>query len=193
MSVIETPFGFLEVGKEGLRADASQTGQTGFGIAPERFNAIDMAASPGKFIGTMVNPIMFVAFKNQAVVSAPPVSENDAFIDRRDKPLNHLEEFSFRTIGQGGTDDSSASFAKTDKRDFPRCSASANATNPSWSEVAFIHSGGNGILPMHEASKAFPEFSYSFYLMNLPVLNFVLSVAFTFLVWELRCHLLSIV
>jgi hypothetical protein len=25
-------------------------------------------------------------------------------------PLNHLEEFSFRTIGQGGTDDPAASF-----------------------------------------------------------------------------------
>jgi hypothetical protein len=139
MSVIKVPFGFLEVGKEGIGADASQSGQTGFGIAPERFNAIDMAASPGEFIGTMVNPIMFVAFENQAVVSAPPVGENDAFVDRRDVSLNHLEEFSFRTIRQGGTDVSSPSFEKTDNRDFPSRSASANATNPSWSEVAFIH------------------------------------------------------
>jgi len=98
-----------------------------------------MTASLGEFIGTVVNPIMFVAFENQAVVSAPPVGENDAFVDRRDMSLNHLEEFSFRTIRQGGTDDSSPSFEKTDNRDFPRCSAPANTTNPSWPEVAFIH------------------------------------------------------
>ena len=139
MSVIETPFGFLEVGKEGIGADAAQSGQTGFGVAPERLNAIDVASSPGEFIGAVVNPIMLVAFENQAVVSAPTVGENDAFVDRRDIPLNHLEEFSFRTIGQGGTDDSSASFEKADNRDFPRCSTPPDAANPSRSEVAFIH------------------------------------------------------
>jgi hypothetical protein len=29
MSAIETPFGFLEVGKEGIGADAAQSGQAG--------------------------------------------------------------------------------------------------------------------------------------------------------------------
>ena len=80
MSVIETPFSFLEVGKEGIGADAAQSGQTGFGVAPERLNAIDMPASPGEFIGAMMNPIMLVAFENQAVVSAPSIGENDAFV-----------------------------------------------------------------------------------------------------------------
>ena len=139
MSVIETPLGFLEVGKEGNGANAAKPCQTGFCVAPERLNAIDVAAPPGEFIGAVVNPIMLVAFENQAVVSAPPVGENDAFVDRRDMSLNHLEEFCFRTIGQGGTDDPAASFEKTDNRDFPRCPAPANATNPPWSEVAFIH------------------------------------------------------
>jgi hypothetical protein len=32
MSVIKAPFGFLEVGKEGIGADASQSGQTGIGV-----------------------------------------------------------------------------------------------------------------------------------------------------------------
>ena len=139
MSVIETPFGFLEVGKEGNGANAAQSGQAGFGVAPERLDAIDVAAPPGEFVGAVVNPVMFVAFENQAVVSAPSIGKDDAFINRRDMSLNHLEEFSFRTIGQGGTDNSSASFEKADNRDFPRCSAPANATNPPWSEVAFIH------------------------------------------------------
>jgi hypothetical protein len=120
MSVIETPFGFLEVGKEGNGANAAQSGQAGFGVAPERLDAIDVAAPPGEFVGAVVNPVMFVAFENQAVVSAPSIGKDDAFINRRDMSLNHLEEFSFRTIGQGGTDDPAASFEKTDNRDFPR-------------------------------------------------------------------------
>ncbi len=102
MSVIETPFGFLEVGKEGNGANAAQSGQAAFGVAPERLDAIDVAAPPGELIGAVMNPIMFVAFENQAVVSAPSIGKDDAFIDRGDRPLNHLEEFSFRTIGQGG-------------------------------------------------------------------------------------------
>jgi len=89
--VIETPFCFLEVGKEGIGADTSQPGQTGFGVTPKRLDAIDVTASPGEFI---------VSLKNQAVVSAPPIGENDAFVDQRDMSLNYLEEFSFRTIGQ---------------------------------------------------------------------------------------------
>ena len=139
MSVIETPFGFFEVRKEGLRADAAQPGQTGFGVAPKRFNAVDMAAPPGEFIGTVMNSIVLIAFKNQAVVSAPSIGKNDAFACWRDMSFNHLEEFGFRAVWQGGTDNSSASFKKTDNRDFLCCSASTNATNPSWSEVAFIH------------------------------------------------------
>ncbi len=139
MSVTEMPFGFLEVEKEGHGANAAKSGQAGFGVAPERLDAIDVAAPPGEFVGAMVNQVMFVAFENQAVVSAPSIGKDDGFINRRDMTLNHLEEFSFRTIGQGGTDDPAASFEKTSNRDFRRCSASANATNPPWSEVAFIH------------------------------------------------------
>ncbi len=56
MSVIETPFGFLEVGKEGNGAIAAKSGQTGFGVAPERLDAIDVAAPHGEFIGAVMNP-----------------------------------------------------------------------------------------------------------------------------------------
>jgi hypothetical protein len=82
MAVIETPFGFLEVGKEGNGADAAQSGQTGFCVAPERLDAIDVAAPPGEFVGAVMNPIMFVSFENQAVVSAPSIGKDDAFVDR---------------------------------------------------------------------------------------------------------------
>ena len=80
MSVIEAPFGFFEVGKEGIGADTAQSGQAGFGVAPERLNAIDVAAPPGEFVGAMMNPIMLVAFENQAVIYTPSIVKNDTFV-----------------------------------------------------------------------------------------------------------------
>ena len=51
MSVIETPLGFLDVGKEAFKADAAQPSQMVFGVTPERFNAIDMATRPIRNLG----------------------------------------------------------------------------------------------------------------------------------------------
>jgi hypothetical protein len=45
-----------------------------------------------------MNSIVLVAFKNQAVESAPTIGKNDAFVGRRDMPFDHLEEFSFLTV-----------------------------------------------------------------------------------------------
>lgn len=95
MAMIETPYGFLEVEKEGNGANASQPGQAGFGVAPERLDAINVAALPSEFVGAVVNPVMLVAFENQAIVSAPSIGKNDAFTCWRDMSFNHLEEFNF--------------------------------------------------------------------------------------------------
>jgi hypothetical protein len=54
-------------------------------------------------------------------------------------PFNHLEKFTFRAVWHWGTDDSFASFENADHWNFLRRSASWNASNPAWSEVAFIH------------------------------------------------------
>jgi hypothetical protein len=77
MSVIQEPFCFLEVGKEGSGADAAQSAKRGVGVSSERLNAMDMAASSGKFNGTEMNSIGLVAFKKQAVLSAPFFGENN--------------------------------------------------------------------------------------------------------------------
>ena len=101
MSVIETPFGFFEVGKEGIGADTAQPGQTGFGVAPERFNAIDVAASPGEFVGAMMNPIMLVAFENQAVVSAPSIGKMILSLAGETCPLIIWRSSAFEQLGKG--------------------------------------------------------------------------------------------
>ena len=137
--VIEAPFGFFEVGKEGMGANATQPRQSGFGVTPKRFDSIDVAASPGKFILAMMDTVVFVALKNQSIISTPSISEDCAFGSWTDMPLNHLQKFAFRAVGQGGTDDSSSSFEKADHRNLPRRTTSSDTTNPPWSEVTFIH------------------------------------------------------
>jgi len=137
--MVETPFGFLKVGEKGIGSNSAQPCQTGFGITPKRFDAVDVAASPGKFIFAMVDSVVFVALKNQSIISTPPIGKDRALGSRTDMPFNHLEEFAFRAVGQGGTDDSPASFEKADHRNLPRRTAPSDATNPAWSEVAFIH------------------------------------------------------
>jgi hypothetical protein len=52
--VIEAPLRFFEVGEEGVGENAAQPRQSSFGITPKRFDAVDVAASPSKFIFAMV-------------------------------------------------------------------------------------------------------------------------------------------
>ncbi len=77
--MIEAPFGFFEVGEEDLGANAAQPRQTGFGVTPKRFDSVNVAASPGKFILAMVDSVVFVAFKNQTIISTQTISEDRAF------------------------------------------------------------------------------------------------------------------
>jgi len=122
-----------------MGANATQPRQSSFGITPKRFDAVDVAASPGKFILAMVDSVVFVAFKNQSIISTPTIGEDRALGSRTDITLNHLQKFAFRAVGQGGTDDSSTPFEKADNWNFLRRTAPSNATNPARSEVAFIH------------------------------------------------------
>ena len=108
--VVESPFGFFEVGEEGVGANSSKPRQTGFGITPKRFDSVDVAASPGKFILAMMDTVVFVALKDQPVISTPTIGEDRALGSRTDMALNHLQKFAFRAVGQGGTDDSSSPF-----------------------------------------------------------------------------------
>ena len=124
--VIEAPFGFFEVGKEGMGANATQPRQSSFGVTPKRFDAVDVAASPGKFILAMMDTVVFVALKNQSIISTPTIGEDCAFGSWTDMPLNHLQKFAFRAVGQGGTDDSSSPFEKADNWNLPRRTAPSN-------------------------------------------------------------------
>jgi len=88
--VVEAPFGFFEVGEEVTGANAAQPRQSSFGITPERFDSIDVAASPGKFILAMMNTVVFVALKNQSIISTPSIGEDCAFGSWTDMTFNHL-------------------------------------------------------------------------------------------------------
>jgi hypothetical protein len=108
--VVEAPFGFFKVGEEGMGTNAAQPRQSGFGVTPKRFDSIDVAASSGKFILAMMDTVVFIALKDQPVISTPTIGEDRALGSWADMPLNHLQKFAFRAVEQGGTDDSSSPF-----------------------------------------------------------------------------------
>jgi hypothetical protein len=85
--VVEAPFSFFEVGEEGVGANAAQPRQSGFGVTPKRFDSIDVAASPGKFILAMMDTVVFVALKNQSIISTPTIGEDRALGSRTDMPF----------------------------------------------------------------------------------------------------------
>ena len=90
MYMIETPFGFLEVRKEGIGADTARLAKRFLTLLQNESMPL-MWRRPQPKHWRCGEPVMLVAFEKQAFVSAPPISENDAFIDRRDMSVNHLE------------------------------------------------------------------------------------------------------
>ncbi len=100
MSVIKAPFGFLKLRNKSLGADAAHSGLTGFGVTPERLKAIDMPASPGEFIGAVVNPIMLLAFENKAVVSRQPSVQMMLSLTGETCPLIILSSSAFEQFGK---------------------------------------------------------------------------------------------
>jgi hypothetical protein len=61
--------------------DPIKLGKSAFGKSPERFDTVNMAVTvPRKFVGAVVYPKMpGVPDINQAVVTAPPITVNNAF------------------------------------------------------------------------------------------------------------------
>jgi len=97
--VIEAPFGFFEVEEEGVGANAAQPHRSGFGVTTKGFDAVDVAASPGKFILAMMDTVVFIALKNQSIIFTPTIGKGRALGSWTEMPLNHLQKFAFRAIG----------------------------------------------------------------------------------------------
>ena len=77
--MIEAVFTLFEVEIESRFGDAIELGESAFGVAPERLDAVDVTLPPSELILPMVYPAVFLeAHVHQAVVGFPSIAVNGA-------------------------------------------------------------------------------------------------------------------
>ncbi len=76
--MILTPLAFENVCKEVAFMKAAHSGHPELGEAPERLDAVDVILAAGDLIFVMMDAVMPVAVKHQAVVGAPAIGVNGA-------------------------------------------------------------------------------------------------------------------
>ena len=69
--MVPTPFGFFEVEEKVMGTDAAQFGEAQFGKAPEALDAIDVFFAARELILMMVDAVVLVVPKNEAVIRLP--------------------------------------------------------------------------------------------------------------------------
>ncbi len=74
--MVPAPLGFLEMFVELDEADAALFCQRRLGIAPERFNAVDMASTAGELVRGMMNAVVPEAVQNESITRLPAVGVN---------------------------------------------------------------------------------------------------------------------
>jgi hypothetical protein len=67
MAMIPTPFRFFEMERKLMGADAPLFSQSGFGKAPEGFDAVDVALAPRKFVFMMIHSVVFEPGRKPAI------------------------------------------------------------------------------------------------------------------------------
>ena len=76
-TMIKTKFGFFQVQIKGVFGHTIELCKRRQAIAPERFDAVNMPLTTGKFIVTMMHPEVFIkANVNQSVIAAPSIRMN---------------------------------------------------------------------------------------------------------------------
>ena len=77
MSVIVSPFGFLEMQVEGVSRQALELCQANLGQSPEALDAIDVNVALGELVPGMVDAEVAVTEVDQAIVASPAVGVDD--------------------------------------------------------------------------------------------------------------------
>lgn len=73
MSVVPTPLAFFEVEKELFLPDGAEFKQAVFGVAPERFNAVDVILTTSELVLMMMDSVMLVTIGYQPIVGLPSI------------------------------------------------------------------------------------------------------------------------
>ena len=136
MSVVEAPFGFLEVNEEPFLSDPAKFRHAKLRKTPEGFDAIDVVLSASEFISMMVDPVVSEAVSDKSVVSLPAVGVNVATFDN--STLENRHQFCLGAVFDHAHEYPPLAFMKAQNRRFSTGSAPSFAANPLGSEIAFI-------------------------------------------------------
>lgn len=75
----ESELGLLQMKRELVVADTVKLCQPVLGVAPERFDAVDMIGASHEFVVSMVDPkVLLQANVHQSVIATPAIGMNDA-------------------------------------------------------------------------------------------------------------------
>ena len=135
--MIKSKFTFFQVQSKGTFADAPELIEPPFGDGPEVLNAVNMAASVGKFIVSMFNAIVLLITKvYQAVIALKSIR-----IDRRADidllPYNGHQR-ALRAVSDNLRIHLAAAFDQAENDVFSLGSAAPCPTHSTRSKVAFI-------------------------------------------------------
>ena len=134
--MIPTPLAFEKVGKEVAFMQAAHLGHTELGEAPERLDTVDMILATGELVFVMMNTVMPVTIKHQAIVGAPAIRVDSAVGQHLtlDDGLQRLP----RAVGHDLHVDVASSFEQAKDRNLATGSTSSPAANPPSPEIAFV-------------------------------------------------------
>ena len=137
MSVIETPFGFLEVDDEGIGADAAEFSQAQFGETPEALDAVDVVFAPSELVLLVMNAVVLVTAQDEAVIGLPAVGIDGGF--REHLPPDDRHQLLAGAVLDDLGEDLSTPLEQADDGCLAARTAPAPAAHPACPEVAFVH------------------------------------------------------
>jgi hypothetical protein len=135
--VVETELGLFEMKIELVFAHPVQASQSVFGVAPERFNAIDVSAAAHELVVAMIDSKVLVkAHVHQAIIARPTIGVNDTIgVDLA--PNDGLQR-GFASVGDDLGVDAITTFEQAKDGGFVASATSALTSNTPRAKVRFI-------------------------------------------------------
>ena len=78
MTVIKPKLTFFQVQIESLLRKTIELGEPPFGETPKAFNAVHMALPSRELIFRVIDPVMVITVKDQAIIGPPAIGMNGA-------------------------------------------------------------------------------------------------------------------
>ena len=137
MAVIESELGLFEMQSKGMFCNPMELSQSVLGVAPKRFNSVDMFAASDEFIVAVINPEMPInANIYKPIVATPSICMDHAV--GVDFASNNGLQRGFGGVGDDLGVDAVTSFEKAKHNGLAACSATSLASNAFWPKVRLI-------------------------------------------------------